>query len=99
MSTLPQPHRTRGHRPGYRPIALDDITIHIHATPGVDAEVWCALHTDVEAAIDASLKKYGLATVRSAMTIAGTTADAIAYQRRGQAIPYQERPPKQEGFR
>jgi hypothetical protein len=67
MSTLPQPHRTRGHRPGYRPTVLHDITIRIHATPDVDAEVRHALHTEVEAAIDSSLKKYGLAAVRSAM--------------------------------
>ena len=67
MTAQLQPHRTRGHRPGYRPIALADITICIHATPGVDAEVWHALHTDVDAAIDSSLRKYGLAGVRTAM--------------------------------
>ena len=67
MSTLPQPHRTRGHRPGYLPSALDDITIRIHATHDVDAEVWRAIHTDVDAAIDYSLKKYGLAAVRTAI--------------------------------
>ena len=67
MSTLPQPHRTRGHRPGYLPSALDDITIRIHATHDVDAEVWRAIHTDVNAAIDYSLKEYGLAAVRTAI--------------------------------
>lgn len=67
MTAQPQPHRTRGHRPGYRPTALADITIRIHATPGVDAGVWRALHTDVDAAIDSSLKKYGLASVRTAI--------------------------------
>jgi hypothetical protein len=56
MTGQPQPHRTRGHRPGYQPTALADITICIHATPGVDAEAWRALHTDVDAAIDSSLK-------------------------------------------
>lgn len=61
MPTLTQPHRTRGDRPGYRPIALTDITIRIHATPGIDVEVWRALHADVDVAIDASLKKHGLA--------------------------------------
>jgi hypothetical protein len=87
MTTLPQPHRTRGHRPGYRPTALDDITICIHATP------------DVDAAIGASLEKYGLAAVRSAMASPTNTADAIAYQRRWPAAPYQEWPPEQEGLR
>jgi hypothetical protein len=99
MTTLPQPHRTRGHRPGYRPTALNDITIRIHATPDVDADVWRAIHTDVDAAINSSLKKYGLAAVRSAMTSPTNTADAIAYQRRRSAAPYQERPLEQEGFR
>lgn len=59
MPTLTQPHRTRGDRPGYRPIALTDITIRIHATPGIDVEVWRALHADVDVAIDASLKSTG----------------------------------------
>jgi hypothetical protein len=99
MTTLPQPHRTRGYRPGYRPTALDDITIHLHATPDVDAEVWRAIHTDVDAAIDSSLKKYGLAAVRSAMTSAGNSAGAIAYQGRSRATPYHELPPEQEGPR
>ena len=99
MSTPPQPHRTRGHRPGYRPTALDDITIRIQATPDVDAEVWRAIHSDVDAAIDSSLKKYGLTAVRSAMNSPTNTADAIAYQRRWPAAPYQGRPPEQEGFR
>jgi hypothetical protein len=99
MTTLPQPHRTRGHRPGYRPTALDDITIRIHATPDVDADVWRAIHTDVDAAIDSSLKKFGLAAVRSAITPPTNTADAIAYQRGRPAAPYQQRPPEQEGFR
>jgi hypothetical protein len=67
MTRPPQPHRTRGHRPGYEPTALADITIRIHATPDVDAEVWRALNTDVDAAIDSSLKKYGLAGVHTAM--------------------------------
>ncbi len=98
MSTPPQPHRTRGHRPSYRPTALDDITICIQATPDVDAEVWRAIHTDVDAAIDSSLRKYGLAAVRSAMAPSMNTADAIAYQRRGPTAPYQERPREQEGF-
>ena len=31
------------------------------------AEVWRAIHTDVNAAIDYSLKKYGLAAVRTAI--------------------------------
>jgi hypothetical protein len=78
MTTPLQPHRTRGHRPGYRPTALDDITICIHAAADVDAEVWRALHNEVDAAIESSLRKYGLASVRT---------------------PYQERPPRQEGFR
>jgi hypothetical protein len=56
MTAKPQPHRTRGYRPGYRPTPLADITIRIHAKPNVDAEVWRALHTDVNAAIDSSLK-------------------------------------------
>jgi hypothetical protein len=99
MTALPQPHRTRGHRPGYRPTALDDITICIHATPDVDAEVWRAIHTDVDAAIDSSLEKYGLAAVRSALASPTNTADAIAYQRRWPAAPYQKRPPEQEGLR
>ena len=71
MTAQLQPHRTRGHRPGYRPTALADITIRIHATPDVDVEVWRALHTDVDAAIDSSLKKYGLASLRTAMTSEG----------------------------
>jgi hypothetical protein len=99
MTTLPQPHRTRGHRPGYRPTELDDINICIHATPDVDAEVWRAIHADLDAAIDYSLKKYRLAAVHSAITSAGTTSDAIAYRPRGPAVLHQERPPEQEGFR
>jgi hypothetical protein len=67
MTAQLQPHRTRGHRPGYQPTALADITIRIHATPEVNAEVWRALNTDVDAAIDSSLKKYGLAGVRKEM--------------------------------
>jgi hypothetical protein len=67
MTAQLQPHRTRGHRPGYRPTPLADITIRIHAMPNVDAEVWRALHTDVDAAINSSLKKYGLAGVRTTM--------------------------------
>ena len=65
MTTLPQPHRTRGHRPGYQPTALTDITIRIQAAPDVDADVWRAVDTDVNAAINSSLKKYGLARVRT----------------------------------
>ena len=67
MTAQLQPHRTRGHRPGYQPTALADITIRIHATPDVNAEVWHDLNTDVDAAIDSTLKKYGLAGVRKEM--------------------------------
>jgi hypothetical protein len=67
MTTSTQPHRTRGHGPGYRPTAVTDITIRIQPTPGIDTEVWRALHTDVNAAIDASLKKHGLVGIRTAM--------------------------------
>lgn len=67
MTAQLQPHRTRGHRPGYQPTTLADITIRIHATPDVDAEVWHDLNTDVDAAIDSTLKKYGLAGVRTAV--------------------------------
>jgi hypothetical protein len=66
MTIAMQPHRTRGHRPGYLPTALTDITIRIHATPSVDPEVWRALHTEIDSAIDASLQKHGLAGVREA---------------------------------
>lgn len=67
MTTTMQPHRTRGHRPGYQPTALTDITIRIHATPGIGPEVWLALQHDVDAAIDASLKKHGLVGAGTAM--------------------------------
>jgi hypothetical protein len=76
MTTLTQPHRTRGHRPGYWPIALTDITIRIQATPGIDVEVWRALHTDVDAAVDASLRKYGLAGARRAIAAERSVRDA-----------------------
>jgi hypothetical protein len=66
MTTTTQPHRTRGHRPGYRPTALTDITIRIHAAPSVDPEVWRAIHTEIDTAISASLQKHGLAAVREA---------------------------------
>jgi hypothetical protein len=49
------------------PTALADITIRIHAKADVDAEVWRALHADVDAAIDSSLEKYGLSVVRTAI--------------------------------
>jgi len=64
MTTLTQPHRTRGHRPGYRPTALTDITIRIHATPSIDPDLWRTLHTEIDSAIDASLQRHGLAAVR-----------------------------------
>src|SRR5512133_1382140 len=38
MTTLTQPHRTRGHRPGDR-VPLTDITICIQPTPGIEPEV------------------------------------------------------------
>ena len=66
MTTPTQPHRTRGHGPGYR-LPLTDITICIQAAPGIEPEIWRALHTDVNAAIDASLEKHGLTAVRNAM--------------------------------
>ena len=64
MTMSTQPHRTRGHRPGYR-VPLTDITICIQPTPGIEPEVWRALYTNVSAAIDASLEKYGLSAVRN----------------------------------
>jgi hypothetical protein len=64
MTTLTQPHRTRGHGPGYR-VPLTDITICIQATPGIEPEVWGALYTDVNAAIDASLERHGLLAVHN----------------------------------
>jgi hypothetical protein len=39
--------------------------IHIKSTPGISHETWLAVSTDVSAAIDASLKKYGLSGERS----------------------------------
>jgi hypothetical protein len=57
-------HRTRGNRLGYRP-PLGDIMIHIKATPGISPEVWLAVSTDVNAAIDALLEKHGLSGERS----------------------------------
>jgi hypothetical protein len=65
MTTATQPHRTRGHRPGYQPTALTDITIRIQPTPGIDPAVWQDLHTDVDAAIDRSLERHGLVAVRN----------------------------------
>jgi hypothetical protein len=64
MTTLTQPHRTRGHRPGDR-APLTDITICIQPTPGIEPKVWRALCTDVKAAIDASLERHGLLAVRN----------------------------------
>ena len=64
MTMQIQPHRTRGHRPGYQPIALTDITIRIQAAPDINAEVWQAVNTDVNAAIKASLEKHGLVALR-----------------------------------
>ena len=64
MTTPTQPHRTRGHGPGYR-VPLTDITICIQPTPGIEPEVWRAVYTDVNAAIDASPEKHGLSAVRN----------------------------------
>jgi hypothetical protein len=64
MTTPTQPHRTRGHGPGYR-VPLTDITICIQPTPGIEPEVWRAVYTDVNAAIDASLEKRGLLAVHN----------------------------------
>jgi hypothetical protein len=63
MTTPTQPHRMRGHGRGYQ-VPLTDITICIQASPGIEAEVWGALYTDVNAAIDASLERHGLLAVR-----------------------------------
>jgi hypothetical protein len=41
--------------------------VGVPATPGIDSEVWHALHTDVDAAVDASLRKHGLVGVGTAM--------------------------------
>jgi hypothetical protein len=62
MTTPTHAHRTRGNRP--RP-ALGDIMIRIKSTPGISPEVWLAVSTDVNAAIDASLEKHGLSGERS----------------------------------
>jgi hypothetical protein len=39
--------------------------IRIKSTPGISPEIWLAVSTDVNAAIDASLRKYGLSGERS----------------------------------
>ena len=65
MSTQTHTHRTRGDRMGYRP-PLADIMIRIKATPGISPEVWLAVSTDVNAAIDASLEMHGLSGERGA---------------------------------
>lgn len=57
-------HRTRGSRPGYRP-PLADIMIRIKAMAGISSEVWLAVSTDVNAAIEASLQRHGLSGERS----------------------------------
>jgi len=64
MTTPTHAHRTRGDRPGYRP-PLPDITIRITSAPGISPEVWLAVNTDVNAAINASLEKHGLSGERS----------------------------------
>jgi hypothetical protein len=64
MTTPTHAHRTRGYRPGDRP-PLNDIMICIRATPDIAPEVWLAVSTDVNAAIDASLQKHGLSGQRS----------------------------------
>jgi hypothetical protein len=64
MTTPTHAHRTRSNRPGYRPL-LGDIVIRIKSTPGISSEVWLAVSTDVNAAIDASLEKHGLSGERS----------------------------------
>jgi hypothetical protein len=64
MTTPTHAHRTRGNRPDYRP-TLGDIMIRIKSTPGISPEVWRAVSTDVNAAIDASLEKHGLSGERS----------------------------------
>jgi hypothetical protein len=64
MTTPTYAHRTRGNRPGYRP-PLDDIMIRIKPTQDISPEVWLAVSTDVNAAIEASLEKHGLSGERS----------------------------------
>jgi hypothetical protein len=44
---------------------LGDIIIRIKSTPGISSEVWLAVSTDVNAAINASLEKHGLSGERS----------------------------------
>jgi hypothetical protein len=68
MTTPTHAHRTRGYRPGYRP-PLGDIMIHIKATPDISPEVWLAVSTDVNAAVDASLEKHGLSGDRSSEAV------------------------------
>jgi hypothetical protein len=67
MTTTTQPHRTRGHGPNYR-VPLTDITICIQPTADIEPEIWRALYTDLNAAIDAALEKHGLLAAHNAAT-------------------------------
>jgi hypothetical protein len=73
MTTPTHAHRTRSNRPGYRP-ALGDIMIRIKSTPGISPEVWLAVSTDVNAAIDASLEKHGLSGERNGDAVEPSSA-------------------------
>jgi hypothetical protein len=80
MTTPTHAHRTRSNRPGYRP-ALGDIMIRIKSTPGISPEVWQAVNTDVNAAVDASLEKHGLSGERTGDAVETSSAPSAAAPR------------------